>query len=154
MRQDNLQRQIGPPPRPPPHGAAAAALERYSHPYNGGATTCTRPELYTHSAPFAMDEVRRLFANERGATPNPHPLTPTLSPNPKPNSDPLYPNPNPNQVPRFTTFAKEEAAIALAAREASRFRWNPNPSLTLARALILALPRRRAFRWNPIQMGP
>jgi hypothetical protein len=59
VRQDNLQRQIGPPPRPPPPYASAVALERYEYPYNYGATTCTQPELYTHDIPYAVDEVCR-----------------------------------------------------------------------------------------------
>ena len=45
------------------------------------------------------------------------PITLALS---KPNS-----YPTPNQVPRFTTFAREEAATALAAREASRIQMEP-----------------------------
>ena len=110
VRQDNLQRQLGPAARPPQKGVTP--YERYEYPYNYGATTCTRParytgpipktltlaltltltptptltltrpERYTHTVPYAVDDVKRFstFAREEDAKARCNPSFPSLQP--------------------------------------------------------------------------
>ena len=108
VRQDNLQRQLGPAARPPQKGVTP--YERYEYPYNYGATTCTRParytgpipktltlaltltptptltltrpERYTHTVPYAVDDVKRFstFAREEDAKARCNPSYPSLQP--------------------------------------------------------------------------
>ena len=83
VRQDNLQRQLGPAARPPQKGMTP--YERYEYPYNFGATTCTRPARYTDPDPKTLTKSLTLTQTLT--------LTLTLTPNPDPD-----PNPNPNQA--------------------------------------------------------